>query len=88
MANYREGLHLVPEHMHEAVERYIEYGIPPGNFLEAVLANDLLGAFGRADSMNKNAMARWAEFVYNYLPINSHGSREIVANWKGLKEKV
>lgn len=85
MANYKEGLHLIPEHMHGAVERYLEKGIPGGSFLTAVLANDLMGAFGRADLTNQQCMKGWAEFVYNYLPASSHGSYEIVEQWKGLE---
>ena len=47
------NLDLIPDHMHGAVIRYVEDGIEPGGFLEAVLCNDLKGAVMRADAINK-----------------------------------
>lgn len=76
-----DGLHLIPSHMHGAVERYIMHGIPGGSFLNAVLSNDLQGAFARADLENQHAMHGWAQFIYNYLPASAHGSPEQVAEW-------
>lgn len=67
--------------MHGAVERYIMHGIPGGSFLNAVLSNDLQGAFARADLENTRAMQGWAQFIYNYLPAASRGSPEQVSEW-------
>lgn len=86
--SYKDHLHMVPSHMHGAVERYVENGIPPGSFLTAILSNDLSGSFARADNINQRAIPAWVDFMYNYLPGNCHGSPQIVAAWiaqNGLK---
>ena len=39
----------LPPYMRASAKRYIESGVEPGSFMLAVLANDLTGAFLRAD---------------------------------------
>lgn len=70
--------------MEPSVRLYVEEGISPGSFLKAVLANDFMGAVGRADSSNGELLREWAMFVYNYLPTDCWGSYERVNEWKGL----
>lgn len=77
----RKGLQRIPEHMHGAVERYVNSGIPPGSFLEAVLANDLQGSVSRADGINKYHIPAWVDFVHWHLPAVCHGSYEAVNEW-------
>ena len=72
---------LIPGHMRGAMQRYIEDGIEPGGFLKAVLCNDFLGAFGKADDVNLRHMHDWAKFVYNELPNACHGSVEKYKAW-------
>lgn len=76
-----EGRYLVPEHMWGAVERYFLNGVAPGHFLTAVLSNDLMEAFSRADDVNGAAMREWCQFLYCYAPRGSYGSPERVAAW-------
>lgn len=71
----------IPPHMKGGIKRYIEEGTPPGDFLEAVLSNDLKEAFSRADDINIANMFEWVSFLYNYAPIYCHGSKEKVAEW-------
>jgi hypothetical protein len=78
---YQPGLHLIPAHMRGAVIRYLENGIPPGGFLTAVLSNDLMGAFAKADDENATAMRGWAMFVHNHMPTGAHGSPDKVRAW-------
>ena len=81
MADFRKGLHLIPEHMVEGVVRWIEWGLPPGDFLTALLSNDLMGAFARADEQNAASMRGWAMFLYNYAPSECYGSQAKVLAW-------
>lgn len=74
---------LIPSHMHGAVKRYVMHGVPPGNFLTAVLCNDLKESFARADDDNAASMHGWVRFLYNYMPSNSYGSPELFKNWLG-----
>lgn len=69
----RRGYESVPNHTIEALERYVFQGYEPGGFLVSVLSNDLTGAVGRADSMNRRALAEIVDFVYNRLPAESWG---------------
>jgi hypothetical protein len=76
-----DGLRHLPTHMHGGIARYIVRGIPPGSFLTAVLSNDLMGAFGKADDENRDALFEWARFIYNFAPTGCHGSPEKVSAW-------
>jgi len=69
----RDNLHLVPEHMHDGLMLYLEHGVEPGSFLDAVLRNDLVGAFTRADELNQHAMRGWAELMYWHIPMSARG---------------
>lgn len=62
--------------------RYVSHGILPGSFLQAVLANDLLDAIGRADDWSLAHLKDIAQHVYNRLPADCHGSRLAVAKWR------
>ena len=73
--------HGVPEHDINSLYLYVTHGIQPGSFLQAVLSNDLMDSFGRADSINREAIFETCSFIYNELPHNCHGSREIVQAW-------
>lgn len=84
MADCREGLHLIPAHMHGAVSRYIEQGIPMGGFGTALFANDLMTAAAKADADNQAALFNWTVFIYNYCPSACHGSYEKVNNWQQI----
>ena len=75
------GRNLVPPHMWGGIERYYLRGIAPGDFLYAVLCNDLMGAYGRADDINSANMRNWVMFLYNFTPSGSSGSPENVKAW-------
>jgi len=85
VANYREGLYLIPEHMRHAVQEWAEKGTPNpddmGGFLFAVLSNDLSGAFSAADETNAEAMRRWAEFLHWHMDPRTWGSEEKLFAW-------
>jgi hypothetical protein len=69
------------EYMAGAVQRYIEHGIPPGDFLTALFNNDLKEAFRRADAENTAAMREWVIFMVNEMPADAQGSPEKVWAW-------
>jgi hypothetical protein len=73
---------------YEPLERYLVYGLEPGGFWTAVLANDCMGALARSHPANsipdlKNAV-NW--IVYSW-PSNSWGSYEAVKEWLSLTEE-
>ena len=72
---------LIPEHMMEAINRYVDRGVPLGNFLTAVFANDLFGAVGRADDYNQQIIPVYVSYIYNRCPIGCNGSYHDVEAW-------
>lgn len=65
----------------DKLDRYADHHEPVGDFLQAVLSNDLQAACARADSSNLWVIPVYAAYIYNELPSQSHGSREKVAAW-------
>lgn len=72
---------VIPKHTKEALELYVHSGIKPGGFLQAVLRNDLFGAYGRADALNIQNMFAIISYIYNYVPSAAHGSEEQIETW-------
>jgi hypothetical protein len=85
MSDYREGLHLIPEHMHRSISDWIERAEPHPNmmdsFFRAVLTNNLRDAFAHADDDNLRALHGWTQFLYNYAPSACAGSIARVQQW-------
>ncbi len=75
-----------------SLERYVQKGIPTGSFLEAVLSNDLFGAFARADETNRTRLFDIVSYIYCNLPSGCHGSPQEFSAWikhcglEGLEE--
>lgn len=71
----------------ESIDNYVEHGWPPGDFLQAVLSNDLMNSMGRADMDNRDGLFEICSYIYNEIPAPCHGSREAVAAWIEKKQK-
>lgn len=71
----------LPEHMRDGMRRYIENGIMPGEFLAAVLCNDLIGALQNADDTNIDALPIYGRWLHNEAPVSCYGSAKAVATW-------
>lgn len=71
----------IPDYMQGGLIRYYENRIEPGHFLSAVLRNDLMGAFGRADENNRAALWSYVLWLYNQAPSGSYGSVEAFKGW-------
>ncbi len=67
----------------DSLSRYVNNRTPTGGFLRAVLENDFMGAFNRADLNNTRNMGLIAMFVYNYVPMGVRGSKAKVCDWLG-----
>ena len=74
----------LPEHLQDDMEKYIEDGIRGGDFLTAVLSNDLKRAVWIADSENIKLLPDIITWLYNEVPQSCWGSKENVENWKGI----
>lgn len=68
---------LCPINLQESIQAYI-LGRPTGDFLRAVLENDLKGAALRADEHNARHLADILAYVYHEVPAFAWGSPEEV----------
>lgn len=73
--------HGIPEYMHGAIRRYYENGIPPGDFLTALLNNNLKETYARADDTNVRAIKGYVMWFYNEAPAGSWGYDGAVKSW-------
>jgi hypothetical protein len=71
----------VPPRIVEALRLYGSMHYSVGDFLTAVLRNDLVEACGRADDVNCRLLPEIVRFCYCALPGNSWGSPEKVKDW-------
>lgn len=70
---------LVAPNLHAGLRRYFDQRIPTGDFLAAVLRNDLCDAVGRAAHLGDlHGLILW---LYHYTPPACWGSPEKVAAW-------
>ena len=72
---------LLPEHMRDGMQLYVDHGIEPGSFMTSVLANDLKQACACADDINRYRIFDIVSYCYNYIPSQSWGSYERVEAW-------
>lgn len=76
-----ESKGLIPEHMMAALADYIERGLKPGDFLCAVIRNDMVEARARADIGNLRALQAYAAYLYDEAPAECWGSAEKMEAW-------
>jgi hypothetical protein len=78
----------IPARMQGAIIRYVEDGIPPGNFLGAVIDNDLKEAFARADDENASLIGNYIKWLYNYAPAKCWGRENSQPTWRKLLHQI
>ncbi len=69
------------DNIKQALDAYAREGQAVGDFLTAVLENNLMQAFGKADAENYRDLGEICGYVYNELPSACHGSPEQVRAW-------
>jgi hypothetical protein len=82
MAYQFRGMSM-PTYMEGGVIRFIEQGVLPGDFLRAVLSNDLRGAVDQADSVNFFCIPVYIGYFYNNVPSTCWGTKERMLEWSG-----
>lgn len=84
MRTYTYRHWTIPERMMRPLLRYVHLHELPGDFLQAVLRNDLREAIGRADDENIANLPAFTSFLYNEAPNQCHGSAEKMVAWVGM----
>ncbi|MEF8794030.1 hypothetical protein [Thiohalorhabdus sp.] len=64
-----------------SLHHYITRGDPLGGFLSAVMSNQLVEAYSKADNHNRQHMEAYAFFLFNDAPMDCWGSPEAVQEW-------
>lgn len=73
---------LIPPHILKALQGWGDGSRPfAGDFVRAVLSNDLVEAVGRADAESMAALKAIVQYVYCELPSVCWGSPEKVKAW-------
>ena len=67
--------------MMPSIERYVTRGIKPGDFLTAVIQNDLAWALGKADEENLRNLPAYGAYFYNEVPSRCWGSPKKMSEW-------
>lgn len=76
---------LCPARAKSSIDAYCELGLPPGDFVRSVLANDLYGAVTRADDVNLPALQHVVAYVVKRVPASLCGSMAAVNKHLELK---
>lgn len=84
-ANTYPNPDLCPQSIKNSLNNYIVNRVPTGDFLRAVLENNLRESIGRADDNNLPVLHHIVSFLYNECPAACWGSPEKVKKW--LNEK-
>lgn len=71
----------IPEHMRDAMVRYVMQGVKPGDFLTAVICNNLKAAVFAADADNFPLLREYCWWFYNVAPSTCHGSAAEMRQW-------
>jgi hypothetical protein len=67
--------------------RYVDQHCPSGDFLHAVLSNDLTEAVQRADDDNLAVLPEIVRYCCNEIPGLCWGSPELVRAWLAVRPK-
>lgn len=71
----------IQQRFKDSIDRYAEHKIPTGDFLKAVLENNLFEAMGRADTGAKANLEAIMTYIYNEIPYEAWGNPQKVRDW-------
>ena len=74
----------------EAIKAYVEgkHPYPFGSFVTALLANDLVESFVRADTNNVVAMHQYVSWLYNNMPGRTGTDRDIWGSYEAVAREI
>ena len=78
----------IPLKTMSALQAYVEQGRPVGQFLQAVLGNDLLGSYARAGPDDLAALGDIMAWLYWEAPASSWGNYERYVKWTNSAERA
>lgn len=75
----------IPDYMLDSLKRWVQDGITPGDFLDAILCNDLSRAVAHADDDNIHLIGAYVGWPYNEAPGGCWGSELAVRHYREHK---
>ncbi len=78
---------VIGEPILSGINRFVLLHEKKGDFITAVLCNDLREAFGRADHLNQKIMFQIVSYCHNQIPGLCWGSPEKVKAWVEMDPK-
>lgn len=78
---FESKLKYIPIHGWKPLCDYIYHGRKPGDFLTAVLSNNLRKAFEHADEVNEHKIKEYISILYTYAPQICWGSTTQFDEW-------
>ena len=78
----------LPPAIKEKIDAYVQDHRPVGDFLRAVIENDLWRAVGRADDENLAALPAIVGYLYNECDYKCWGSPEAYRLWSQQRKLV
>lgn len=75
---------LIPPNTIQTIKDYVERGLKPGSFIDAVLTNDLRTACARADIENRHVLYDIVMYCENEIPGACWGSTSKVIAWRSM----
>jgi hypothetical protein len=77
---------VLPEATKEALWAWVQHGQPGGDFLDALVTNDLMGVFAHADDSNLPHIRCIVRWLFNRAPAGCYSkSKSAVPCWRGLE---
>jgi hypothetical protein len=70
----------------DEINQHVDLGASGDSFTEALLRNDLSGAFFTADDENSERIYAYVRYLHWHIPGNSWGSTSKVKEWRKLKK--
>ncbi len=74
-------VYYIPERMMPGIDRYVNHKVRPGDFLQAIICNDLKLACLFADDENIKNLPAYVDYFYNEVPANCWGSEMAMLDW-------
>lgn len=85
---FRGEYAAMPDDMKDSIIKYIEYGAKPGDFLTAVITNNLRNAVGHANETNLPLLKLYVQWFYNVAPGGSQGDVQKMQSWMQSRKNL
>ena len=72
----------IPVNLHQPIVDYVQFGMPLGGYLTAIVSNDLTGAIGQCSTGDMTEIKFIVDFFYNNIPGSCWRSREAMTKWQ------